>query len=63
MRLVRWILYIEMLSWLLKYVLETFLVDNKNMLMPHSQYHGCWWHGEARNGGITTHDIDLVLPK
>ena len=27
----------------------------------HSQYHGCWWLGDARNQGISSHDIDFLL--
>ena len=22
------------------------------------QYHGCWWHGDARSQGICNHNID-----
>ena len=28
----------------------------------HSQYHGCWWPGDARIQGISNHDIDLIKP-
>ena len=28
----------------------------------HSQYHGCWWPGNARSQGISNHDIDEVEP-
>ena len=28
--------------------------------IPHSQYHGCWCHGDVRSQGISSHDIDLV---
>ena len=27
----------------------------------HSQYHACWWSGNAKNQGISTHDIALVI--
>ena len=35
-------------------------------ILPHdclscSQYHGCWWPGDARSQAINSHDIDLVL--
>ena len=29
----------------------------------HSQYHGCWWAGDARHQGISNHDIDLIKPR
>ena len=29
----------------------------------HSQYHGGWWPGDARSQGISSNDIDLVIPK
>ena len=25
-----------------------------------SQYHGCWWSGDARSQGINNHDIDHI---
>ena len=30
--------------------------DDKNLPTPHSQYHGGWCPGDARNRGISTHD-------
>ena len=27
-----------------------------------SQYHGCWWPGDAGIQGISNHDIELVKP-
>ena len=29
----------------------------------YSQYHGCWWPGDAMSQGISNHDIDLVKPR
>ena len=29
----------------------------------HNQYHVCWCSGDARNAGISSHDIDLVVPE
>ena len=31
-------------------------------ILPHgSQYHGCWWFGDARSQDISSHCIDLVF--
>ena len=30
-------------------------MENKDL---HSQYHGCWWPGDARSQVISNHDID-----
>ena len=41
--------------------LKSFLVENK---ASHSQseYHYCWWPGDARYQGISIHGIDLTIP-
>ena len=26
----------------------------------HSPYHGCWWPGDARSQGISSHNVDPV---
>ena len=36
------------------------LNDKKTMHELHSQYHSCWWPGEARYRGINRHDIDIA---
>ena len=52
-------------------VLKSFI--NKDLFIPHTylkawwlkelgQYHGWWCHGETRSQGISSHDIDIVLP-
>ena len=35
-------------------------MEDKHLPILHSQYHGCWWHGDARSQGISNHDIDQV---
>ena len=40
-----------------------FLVEDKDPLILHSQYHCCWWPGNARSQGISNHGIDLFLPE
>ena len=34
----------------------------KDLCILLSQYHGCWWPGDTRSQGISSHDIDLVIP-
>ena len=41
--------------------LISLLIENKGPLILHSQYHGCWWAGDARSQGINRHGLDLVL--
>ena len=41
--------------------LKFFLMKDKQLFILYSQYHGCWWPGDARNHGISSHSIDLVL--
>ena len=38
-------------------------VENKNLFILHSQYHGCCGPGGARGRGISSYDIDLVYPQ
>ena len=33
--------------------------EDKDLSIGHSQYHGCWWPGDTRSQGISSHDIDL----
>ena len=35
------------------------LVDRRP-LIPHDQYHDCWWHGDIRSQGIISHGIGLI---
>ena len=28
---------------------------------PHDQYHGCWWPGDSRSQGISSHGMELVI--
>ena len=48
-------------STLTPHMLLRFIIqENKNLLISHSQYHGCWWPGDNRSQGINSHGIDLV---
>ena len=38
-----------------------YLSIRTNSLILHSQYHGCWWPGDGRSQGITSHNIDLIV--
>ena len=40
-----------------------FLQQDKDLLIRHSQNHGCWWPGDARSQGISNRGIDPVLLK
>ena len=42
--------------------LESFLCKTRTCLF-HSQYHGCWWPGDARSQSISSHGIDLIKPR
>ena len=42
------------------YVL-TFLMEDMDMLIYHSQYNGCWWPSDARSQGIGSHGMDPVF--
>ena len=42
-------------------VLRFTLKKDKNIPISNSQYHSCWWPGDARSQSISIHDIDLVL--
>ena len=41
--------------------LKSFLLDDKELFIPHNQYHGCWWPGNIRSQGISNHGIDKVI--
>ena len=36
---------------------------NRHLFILYSQYHGWWCPGDARSQGITSHDIDLLIPE
>ena len=36
-------------------------MEDKDTLILSSQYHGCWWPGDASRQDINNHDIDLFL--
>ena len=38
------------------------LKEDKDLPILHSQYHGCWYPGDARSQGISSHDIGLISP-
>ena len=40
-----------------------FHMKDKDMLVPHCQYHGSWWPGVAKSQGISSHSIDVILPE
>ena len=39
--------------------LKSFLMQDKHLLILHSQYHGCWWPGDTRSQGVNNHVSDL----
>ena len=45
-------------SWL---KMKSFFIEDKDLFVLLSQYRGCWWPGDARSQGISSHGIDLVL--
>ena len=34
--------------------------QDNNIHMTHTQYQGCWWLGDARSRGISSHGINIV---
>ena len=36
-------------------------MEDKDLFILHSPYHGCWWLGDLRSQAISSYDIDLVL--
>ena len=47
--------YHKLLKFTLKYV--------KSSHTAYNQYHGCWWLGDIRSQGISSYDIDKVIPE
>ena len=41
--------------------LKPIVMEDKDPYIPHGWYHCCWWPGDARSQGISSHGIDLVL--
>ena len=50
--------YFANLTWH-KY-LKSSLMEDQGFFILQSQYHGCWWPGDRRNQGISSHDVGLV---
>ena len=46
----------------LKY-LKSFLMEDINLPIWHTQYHCGWWPGNARRQGISSHGIGLFIPE
>ena len=42
-------------------VSKSLLIEVKNLFILQNQCHGCWWPGNGRSRGISSHGIDLVL--
>ena len=60
-------MYLQFLSFLhmdMAQVVEIlpYTVYDKELPSLLSWYHGFWWPGDARNQGVSNHDIDLVNP-
>ena len=54
-------IHISILIWYRS--LKSFPMEDKDLFILHSQYHGCWWPGDARSQDISSHDIHLVFPE
>ena len=39
-----------------------FIPHDKDLPSLQSEYHGCWWPGDARSQDISIHDVGLVKP-
>ena len=40
--------------------MESITMEDKDLLILQSQYHGCWCPGDTRSQGISSHGIELV---
>ena len=40
---------------------KSILDDDKNLFSLHSHYHGCWWLGDTRSQGISSHGIEQII--
>ena len=43
--------------------LKSFIMEDKDPFMLHSQDHGCWWPGDVMDQDISSQGIDLVTPE
>ena len=43
--------------------LKSFFLSETDLFILHSQCHCCWWPGDARSQGISSHGITLDLPE
>ena len=34
-------------------------MEDKDLFILHIQYHACWWTGDTRSQGISSHGTDL----
>ena len=41
----------------------SFFMEDKVFVVLQIRYHGCWWTGVTKSQGISSHDMDLVLPE
>ena len=41
-------------------VSQSFFMEDKDLFFLHGWYNGCWWPGDTRSQGISSHCIDLV---
>ena len=41
--------------------LKSILVKANDLFILHNQYLGCWWPGDIKSQGISSHGIDLLL--
>ena len=51
--------HFSILRW--RRLLKSVIVEDKDLFDLYSQYHGCWWPGDARSQVISIHGIDLVF--
>ena len=38
-------------------------MKDKDLFILHTQYHSCWWPGDARSPGISSHGTGLIIPE
>ena len=42
---------------------EVEILQDLDPFFLQSQYHGCWWPGDTKSQGISSHVIDLIIPQ
>ena len=42
---------------------KSFLKEDTNPFILHSQYHDCWWPGAVHRQGISSHGIYMIIPE